>query len=302
MSKHVAVIMGGWSAEREISLVTGEAVSKALRALDYTVTDVDATPDLAAELTSLKPDIVFNALHGRWGEDGCVQGLLEMLGIPYTHSGVLASALAMDKPMAKHVFEQCNIPCAPHVVTTYEALLQEEPMPRPYVVKPINEGSSVGVAIIEESDNGPTLPDCALSSDNVMVEKYVPGRELACGVIGGRALDVVELRPKRGFYDFEAKYSDGITEHLMPAPLSDQLYQRVQAYSALAHDALQCKGISRADFRYDETLGDDGLFILEVNTQPGMTPLSLVPEMAAHDGMDFETLVGWMTEDASCPR
>ena len=235
MSKHVAVIMGGWSAEREVSLVTGEAVSNALHALGYRVTDIDATPDLAADLANVKPDIVFNALHGRWGEDGCVQGLLEMLGIPYTHSGVLASALAMDKPMAKHVFEQCDIPCAPHIVTTYEALLHEDPMPRPYVVKPINEGSSVGVAIIEEGDNGPTLPESAAPADSVMIEKYVPGRELACGVIGGRALDVVELRPKRGFYDFEAKYSDGITEHLMPAPLPDALYQRVQAYSSLSN-------------------------------------------------------------------
>jgi D-alanine-D-alanine ligase len=304
MSKHVAVVMGGWSSEREVSLVTGQAVASALRRLDYQVSDIDASTDLAQQLKDVQPEVVFNALHGPWGEDGCVQGIFEVLNIPYTHSGVLASAMAMDKPMAKKVFRHVGIPCAEHKIVTYEELSQSDPLTRPYVAKPINEGSSVGVQIIQVGDNGPTRPvETADSACKVMIEQYVPGRELACGVIDGRALAITELIPKSGFYDYEAKYSDGLTDHVLPANLPEGIYAKAQEYAALAHNELQCRGISRVDFRYDDTTKDPGdLFILEINTQPGMTPLSLVPEMAAHDGMDFDALVDWMVEDASCLR
>ena len=304
MTKHVAVIMGGWSAERDVSLVTGQAVADALKQRGYQVTEVDAGRNLAAQLQDLGPDIVFNALHGRWGEDGCVQGILEVLNTPYTHSGVMASAVAMDKPMAKKLFERVGIPCAAHKIVTYGELAAEDPMARPYVVKPINEGSSVGVEIVRDGDNQPSLPaEPGIEQRDVMVEQDVPGRELACAVMGGRALGVVELRPIRGFYDFEAKYSDGITEHFLPAPVPDGIYEKVRDWSALAHTELQCRGVTRVDFRYDDTAADPGdLYILEINTQPGMTPLSLVPEMAAHEGIDFADLVHWMVEDASCPR
>jgi D-alanine-D-alanine ligase len=304
MSKHVAVVMGGWSSERDVSLVTGQAVASALRRLDYQVSDIDASTELAQQLKDVQPEVIFNALHGPWGEDGCVQGIFEVLNIPYTHSGVLASAVAMDKPMAKKVFRQVGIPCAEHKIVTYEELSQSDPLTRPYVAKPINEGSSVGVQIIQVGDNGPTRPvETADSACKVMIEQYVPGRELACGVIDGRALGITELIPKSGFYDYEAKYSDGLTDHVLPANLPEGIYAKAQEYAALAHNELQCRGISRVDFRYDDTLKDPGdLFILEINTQPGMTPLSLVPEMAAHDGMDFDALVDWMVEDASCLR
>ncbi|MEE8305908.1 MAG: D-alanine--D-alanine ligase, partial [Gammaproteobacteria bacterium] len=210
MSKHVAVVMGGWSSERDVSLVTGQAVASALRRLDYQVSDIDASTELAQQLKDVQPEVIFNALHGPWGEDGCVQGIFEVLNIPYTHSGVLASAVAMDKPMAKKVFRQVGIPCAEHKIVTYEELSQSDPLTRPYVAKPINEGSSVGVQIIQVGDNGPTRPvEAADSACRVMIEQYVPGRELACGVIDGRALAITELIPKSGFYDYEAKYSDG---------------------------------------------------------------------------------------------
>jgi D-alanine-D-alanine ligase len=304
MTKHVAVILGGWSSERDVSLVTGQAVAVALRRLGYQVSEVDATRNLTTQLQEVKPDIAFNALHGRWGEDGCVQGIFEVLNIPYTHSGVMASAVAMDKPMAKKLFERAGIPCAVHKIVRHSELLAEDPLPRPYVVKPINEGSSVGVEIIREGDNQPSLPaDMDAATRDVMVEQYVPGRELACAVMGGRALGVIELRPQRGFYDYEAKYSDGVTDHLYPAPVPDDIYAKVEAWSILAHEELQCQGITRSDFRYDDTVNDPGdLYMLEINTQPGMTPLSLVPEMAGHAGISFDDLVQWMVEDASCPR
>jgi len=304
MTKHVAVIMGGWSSERDVSLVTGQAAVVALRRLGYQVSEVDATRDLTAQLQELKPDVAFNALHGRWGEDGCVQGIFEVLNIPYTHSGVMASAVAMDKPMAKKLFERAGIPCAAHKIVSHSELVAADPMPRPYVVKPINEGSSVGIEIIHEGDNQPSLPvDMDATTRQVMVEQYVPGRELACAVMGGRALGVIELRPQRGFYDYEAKYSDGVTDHLYPAPVPDDIYAKIEAWSILAHEELQCQGITRSDFRYDDTVNDPGdLYILEINTQPGMTPLSLVPEMAGHAGISFDELVQWMVEDASCPR
>jgi D-alanine-D-alanine ligase len=306
MKPHVAVIKGGWSAEREVSLVSGGAAAKALAARGYRVTEIDAGHDLAQTLAEVKPDAVFNALHGRWGEDGCVQGILEVLEIPYTHSGVMASAVAMNKPVAKRMCAAAGVPVAEDKVVASKDLFRADPLPRPYVVKPIDEGSSVGVVIMKPGDNTFT-PDADgpwRQNAEVMVERYIAGRELTCAVIGDRATrGVTELRPKRGFYDYEAKYSEGLTEHLIPAPVPAEVYERVRGLALAAHQALGCRGVSRADFRYDDTSGGTGeLILLEVNTQPGMTPLSLVPEMAAHEGISFEDLVVWMVEDASCRR
>ena len=304
-NKHVAVVMGGWSAEREVSLVSGQAVSKALTSAGYRVTEVDAGRDLSAQLASLKPDVAFNALHGRWGEDGCVQGLFEVMGLPYTHSGVMASALAMNKPAAKKLFVEAGLPVAQDVVVASDDLFAGDPLPRPFVIKPLDEGSSVGVVIVRDGDNlTPEKPGPWQSNIQVMVERYIPGRELACTVINDKATAVVELRPKRGFYDYEAKYEDGITEHLLPAPLSEAVTQAVQRIALSAHQVLGCRGVTRADLRFDDAGSGtpDDLVLLEINTQPGMTPLSLAPEMAAHQGQSFEALVVWMVEDASCPR
>ncbi|MBI1179760.1 MAG: D-alanine--D-alanine ligase [Alphaproteobacteria bacterium] len=303
MSRHVAVIKGGWSAEREVSLVSGGAAGKALAGRGYRVTEIDAGHDLSQRLTELRPDVVFNALHGRWGEDGCVQGILEVLELPYTHSGVMASAVAMNKPMAKRVFRDAGLPVAEDRVVASADLFKADPLPRPFVVKPLDEGSSVGVVILKPGDNTftPETDGPWRQNPEVMVERYIPGRELTCAVIGGKATQgVTELRPKRGFYDYEAKYSDGVTEHLIPAPLPEALYGKVRDLALAAHEALGCRGVTRTDFRYDETAGE--LVVLEVNTQPGMTPLSLVPEMAAFEGISFDDLVVWMVEDASCRR
>jgi D-alanine-D-alanine ligase len=306
MKPHVAVIKGGWSAEREVSLVSGGAAAKALAARGYKVTEIDAGHDLAQKLAALRPDVAFNALHGRWGEDGCVQGILEVLEIPYTHSGVMASAVAMNKPMAKRVCAAAGVPVTEDKVVASKELFKADPMPRPFVVKPIDEGSSVGVVILQPGDNtfSPEVDGPWHQNAEVMVERYIAGRELTCAVIGDRPTKgVTELRPKRGFYDYEAKYSDGMTEHLIPAPVSPEVYERVRELALAAHQALGCRGVSRADFRYDDTEGGTGqLILLEVNTQPGMTPLSLVPEMAAYEGISFEDLVVWMVEDASCRR
>jgi D-alanine-D-alanine ligase len=306
MKPHVAVIKGGWSAEREVSLVSGGAAAKALASRGYKVTEIDAGHDLAQKLADVKPDVAFNALHGRWGEDGCVQGILEVMEIPYTHSGVMASAVAMNKPMAKRIVAAAGVPVTVDKVVASRDLFKADPMPRPYVVKPIDEGSSVGVVIMKPGDNTFT-PDAEgpwRQNDEVMVERYIAGRELTCAVIGDRPTKgVTELRPKRGFYDYEAKYSDGLTEHVIPAPVPGGVYERIRELALAAHQALGCRGVSRADFRYDDTEGGTGeLILLEVNTQPGMTPLSLVPEMAAYEGMSFEDLVVWMVEDASCRR
>jgi D-alanine-D-alanine ligase len=298
--KHVAVLMGGWSAEREVSLVSGQAVAKALDEVGYKVTPVDVGRDLAQVLTKLKPDVAFNALHGRWGEDGAVQGLLEVLGIPYTHSGVLASAVAMDKPVAKHLFAGAGIPCADGVVVERESLLNMEPLPRPFVVKPLNEGSSVGVAIVQPGDNWTAADDERLLPSRVLVERYIPGREIQVAVMDGRALGAIEIRPKKGFYDYAAKYTAGLADHLMPAPLSEDAYDRVMDYAQRAHQALGCRGVTRSDFRYNED--EDTFYILEINTQPGMTPLSLVPEIAAHSNITFNDLVAWLVEDAGVER
>ncbi|MGE3935470.1 MAG: D-alanine--D-alanine ligase [Rhodospirillaceae bacterium] len=304
MTRRVAVLMGGWSSEREVSLVSGKAVTDALNGAGYAATVIDVDRDLAGLVRALtpRPDAVFNALHGRYGEDGCIQGVLEILGIPYTHSGVVASAIAMDKPMAKRLFADAGLPCAPHLVARRSDVMAHDPMPRPYVVKPPNEGSSVGVHIVREGSNLPPMdPGDAALGELVMVEKYVPGREITVAVMGDRALGATEIVPRAGFYDYRAKYTEGRADHIVPAPIHGKAYDAALAYALAAHRTLGCRGVSRTDMRYDDTGGEPGsLYILEVNTQPGMTPLSLVPEIAAHAGISFADLVAWMVENAAC--
>jgi D-alanine-D-alanine ligase len=304
MAKHIAVLMGGWSAEREVSLRSGHACAEALVRRGYQVTEIDVTREVASVLTAAKPDVALNVLHGRPGEDGTLQGLLEILGIPYTHSGVLASALAMQKDTAKALFRACGVPVAEdRVVSRFEAA-KAHVMPPPYVVKPIAEGSSVGVFIVTEQQSHPPQElyrDDWTFGDRVMVERYVPGKELTCAVLGDRALDVIEIVPTTRFYDYEAKYAAGGSRHLLPAPVLPNVYQEVRRLAVAAHNALGCRGVSRADFRYDDR-GTGNLVCLEVNTQPGMTATSLVPELAAYAGITFDELVQWMVEDASTNR
>ncbi len=304
MSRHVAVLMGGLSAEREVSLVSGAACASALEERGFRVTRVDVDRDLPRRLLELAPDCCFNALHGRMGEDGRVQGLLDLLGIPYTHSGVLASALAMDKPMAKRLFASVGLRCPEGVETTAAALARDgSPLPPPYVVKPAAEGSSVGVSIVRDGALASVLARNSLEpGDRLLVETYVPGHELTCAVLDDRPLAVTEIAPKAGFYDYRAKYTDGLAEHRVPAPLPEAIYERVMDWSLAAHRVLGCRGVSRADFRFDPERGEDGLYLLEVNTQPGMTPLSLVPEQAAHCGIGFADLVVRLVEGARCDR
>lgn len=298
----VAVIMGGWSAEREVSLVTGAACAKALENCGYTVARIDAGRDLAQKLAADSPDVVFNALHGRWGEDGTVQGLLEIMGIPYTHSGVLASSLAMNKPEAKVLFTDAGIPCPAGEVMTRKSLAASNDWAAPMVVKPSNEGSSVGVQIILEGDNASPL-DTGDADESVLVERYIPGREIQVAVMGDRALGAIEILSPGRFYDYEAKYSAGGSRHLMPAPIPEKDYQLALDYALSAHRVLGCRGLTRSDLRYDDTgEGPASLFLLEVNTQPGMTPTSLAPEIAAHLGISFEDLCRQLVEDASCDR
>jgi D-alanine-D-alanine ligase len=304
---HVAVLMGGWSAERPISLRSGAAVADALEGEGYRVTRVDVGRDIPAVLAALKPDVAFNALHGRFGEDGCIQGILECLEIPYTHSGVLASALAMHKERAKAVMKPAGVPVAEARVVTRGDAAKAHVLPPPYVVKPVDEGSSVGVLIIRPGNNewARAILEGGKQDDVVMVERYVAGRELTCAVIGGFVSDVIEIKPKDGlvFYDFEAKYAPGGSIHELPAKVLPDVYQLVRKYTGLAHQALGCRGVSRADFRFDDTPGGTGeLICLEINTQPGMTGTSLVPELAQHAGWSFGELVRWITEDASCQR
>ncbi|PZQ81101.1 MAG: D-alanine--D-alanine ligase [Ancylobacter novellus] len=306
MSRHVAVLMGGWSSEREVSLRSGEACAKAAESVGYRVSRVDVGRDIAEVLTRLKPDVVLNALHGRPGEDGTIQGILEVLGIPYTHSGVLASALAMDKAQAKIVLAAHGIPVPEGRVVTRAEAARAHVLPRPYVLKPVADGSSVGVFIVTEEHEHPpqelNRPDWA-HGDLLLAEKYIPGLELTCAVMGGNALDVIEIQSAVRFYDFEAKYAPGGSVHILPARILPNVYQKVRMLAVKAHDALGCRGISRSDFRYDDTTGDEsGLVCLEVNTQPGMTETSLVPELAAHAGHSFGELVRWMVEDASLDR
>ena len=302
MTKRVAVLMGGWSAEREVSLVSGAAVTEALRALGYHVTAIDVAHDVAGKLADIRPytDLVFNALHGRYGEDGCIQGVCELLQLPYTHSGVLASALAMDKPMAKRLFVDAGLPVPNGRVVAREAMLAGEPMPRPYVIKPLNEGSSVGVIIVREGDNAAFAEEPWHYGKAVLVEEYVAGREITVAVMDGNALGVLEITPREGFYDYEAKYTEGRAAHLLPAPIPEKDYEEALKISATAHDTLGCRGVPRAELRYDDSDGGLGLRLLEINTQPGLTPMSLVPEIAAHAGHDFPALVKWMVEDARC--
>ncbi len=296
----VAVLMGGISAEREVSLNTGRNCAAALREAGFTVVEVDAGRDLAERLVALKPDVAFNALHGPYGEDGCVQGLLEWLGIPYTHSGVLASALAMDKERTKQVYRAHGLPVVDSLLAPKAEVRARHVMPAPYVVKPYNEGSSVGVWIVGEDNNGPPQLDDAMP-DVVMVESYVPGRELTVSVLGDRALTVTDIVTS-GWYDYDAKYKPGGSSHVVPAVLPAEIFDACMDFALRAHQALGCRGLSRTDFRWDESRGLDGLFLLETNTQPGMTATSLSPEQAAHCGLSFPELCRWLVEDASCRR
>lgn len=301
-SKHVAVLKGGWSSEREVSLASGAMCATALEDAGYRVSQVEVRRDLRALLDALEPhpDVVFNALHGRFGEDGTIQAVLNILGIPYTHSGLLASALAMNKPMAKRLFTAAGIPCPEGQVVDVEDLRKGSAIPPPYVIKPLNEGSSVGVHIINASDNHVPIDDWSFG-DKVLLERYIPGRELTVAVLDGCALGVTELRPHEGFYDYKAKYSEGETEHLCPAPIPADAEERAKDYAIRAHNLLGCRGVSRADLRYDESEDGQGrLYLLEINTQPGMTPLSLVPEQAAVRGQSFSELVALMVEAATC--
>ncbi|MEM9797380.1 MAG: D-alanine--D-alanine ligase [Pseudomonadota bacterium] len=296
----IAVLMGGPSSEREVSLSTGRGCAEALRAAGYDVTEIDAGPDLVADLRAAAPDAVFNALHGRWGEDGCVQGVLEWLRIPYTHSGVLASALALDKTRTKAAYRIEGLPVVESRIVPKTVAQADHVLPPPYVVKPNADGSSVGIYIVAEGANAP--PQLAETMPGeVMVETYVPGRELTCTVLGDAALAVTEILTT-GWYDYEAKYAEGGSRHVIPAEVPDEITALCRDHALRAHRILGCRGISRTDFRWDEARGAGGLFLLETNTQPGMTPTSLTPEQAAHAGIDFPALCARLVEDASCDR
>lgn len=305
--KHVAVLMGGFSSERPVSLASGAPCADALEAEGYRVTRIDVARDIATVLTELKPDVVFNALHGPFGEDGTIQGILEYLAIPYTHSGVLASALAMNKEQSKKVAKAAGIPVAESRVINRFSVGANHPMKPPYVVKPVNEGSSFGVVIVKEDQAHP--PQIISSSewrygDTVMVERFVYGRELTCAVMGDVALGVTEIIPVgHSFYDYDSKYVAGGSKHECPAKLSPNIYQKIQTLALKAHQAIGCRGVTRSDFRYDDRHSENGEVIwLEINTQPGMTPTSLVPEIAVEAGHSFGELLSWMVEDASCLR
>lgn len=308
MSRHVVVLMGGWSAEREVSLTSGKAVAAACERLGYRVTALDMDRNVAQRLAELKPDVVFNALHGTPGEDGTVQGMLDLMGIPYTHSGLTTSAVAIDKQLTKTVLVQAGIRMPGGRVVKSESVFNADPLPRPYVLKPVNEGSSVGVAIVTDTCNyGNPISRNAKGPwqefDELLAEPFIPGRELTVAVHNGEALAVTELQPTQGFYDYEAKYTDGLTRHIVPAPIHPDATREAMEMAVAAHNALGCRGVSRADFRYDDTAGEPGtLYLLEVNTQPGMTPLSLVPEQAAYRGISFDALVGMMIEEAGGSR
>ena len=309
MSAKVAVLMGGWSPERDVSLVSGKACAEGLREGGHEVVEYDVSRDLRALIDFLRPvdgkgpDVVFNALHGKYGEDGCIQGVLEVLAVPYTHSGVLASALAMDKPMARHVFTSLGLRVAEGRVIERRSLAWGDPMPRPYVVKPLDQGSSVGVHIVREGDNLAAVELAeAQFGERVLVEKFVPGRELTVAVMGNKPIAVTELRPRTRFYDYEAQYTDGVTEHLVPAPIPQDVYELAKDWALMAHEALGCNGLTRTDFRWDDSLpGTSGLVVLETNTQPGMTPLSLAPEQAKWAGISWPQLMTWMVDHARRP-
>jgi len=300
---HIAVLMGGWSAEREVSLMSGNGVADALESLGHRVTRIDMDRNVAAKLAEAKPDVVFNALHGTPGEDGSVQGMLDLMGIRYTHSGMVTSVIAIDKQLTKQALVPHGIPMPGGRMVSREELYRQDPLPRPYVLKPVNEGSSVGVAIVTAESNvgNPIHPDARgpwQEFEELLAEPFIRGRELTTAVLGDQALGVTELKPKNGFYDYDAKYTDGLTEHVFPAQIPDDVAEACKRIALDAHRLLGCKGASRADFRWDDTQGVDGLFLLEVNTQPGMTPLSLVPEQARHLGIDYASLVQRIVEEA----
>ena len=302
---HVAVLMGGWSAEREVSLSSGHECVKALEVEGFRVTPVDVGHHLAQQLAEVAPDVCFNALHGKWGEDGCVQGLLEVLEMPYTHSGVLASAMAMDKERTKQIVQGVGVPVARGLIVKPEAALADHGMEPPYVAKPVEEGSRVGVVIARSGANRPpdairTIP--VSREGHIMVEKFVAGRELTCCVIGDEVSDIIDIiaADHLEFYDYEAKYAPGGSKHILPARIPDAVRRAIQGHTLAAHRALGCRGVSRSDFRWDEATGE--LAFLEINTQPGLTPTSLVPELAQHMGLSFGALVAWLVEDASTAR
>jgi D-alanine-D-alanine ligase len=303
----VAVLMGGWSAERQVSLASGEACAEALKRAGFNVVPIDVTRErIVPILQDLRPDVAFNALHGKWGEDGCCAAMLETLQIPYTHSGVLASSLAMHKEKSKIIFRAANLPVAESKLVDLETVAAQHPMQPPYVVKPVAEGSSVGVHIVLSSANGPAsmvLEEREVFGDVAMVERFIPGKELTCAVMGDVALGVIDIVSNAAsWYDYKSKYAPGGSQHILPAEIPNDVYRKCQQYALLAHQALGCRGISRSDFRYNDTIKDGELILLEVNTQPGMTGTSLVPELAAHAGHSFEDLVTWMINDASLDR
>ncbi len=305
MTKRVLVLMGGTSSERDVSLMSGAAIVKALAASGYDASTFDVSHDVPALIAALTPapDVVFNALHGSGGEDGTMQGLLELMGIPYTHSGVLASALAMDKPMTKRIVEAAGVRTPKGRVVSVGEIRRDHPMPRPYIVKPVAEGSTVGVHIVREGENLPVLdPDWSFGS-HVLVEEYIPGRELTVGVMGDRALAVTEIRFSGTLFDYTSKYTAGHAEHVIPAPIPQPVYDEAMRIALVAHQAVGCRGISRSDFRYDDKrAGTSGLYFLEINNQPGFTPISLVPEQAQRAGISFGELVSWLVENAACER
>ena len=303
MSLHIAVLMGGWSAEREVSLSSGAGIAAALESLGHRVTRIDMDRDVAATLAAAAPDLVFNALHGTPGEDGSIQGLMDIMGLRYTHSGLATSVIAIDKVLTKQALVPHGVPMPGGRIVSSEELFTADPLARPYVLKPVNEGSSVGVAIVTADGNygnpiGRDVTGPWQEFDALLAEPYVRGRELTTAVLGDRALGVTELRPKTGWYDYESKYTDGMTDHIFPADIPDDITDACKAIALRAHQLLGCKGCSRSDFRWDDERGVDGLFLLEVNTQPGMTPLSLVPEQARHLGMSYPELVQAIVEEA----
>jgi D-alanine-D-alanine ligase len=303
VSLHVAVLMGGWSAEREVSLMSGAGVAEALESLGHTVTRIDMGHDVAARLAAAKPDVVFNALHGTPGEDGSVQGMLDLMGLTYTHSGLATSVIAIDKQLTKLLLVPGGIPMPGGRIVKSETLYDADPLPRPYVLKPVNEGSSVGVAIVTAEGNtgnpiARTTPGPWTEFDELLAEPYIRGRELTTAVLGETALGVTELKPLSGWYDYESKYTDGKTEHIFPAAIPDEITAACKQIALDAHRLLGCKGASRSDFRWDDEAGVEGLFLLEVNTQPGMTPLSLVPEQARHCGISYPQLVQAIVDEA----
>lgn len=306
MTKHVAVLMGGLANERPVSIKSGTECARALREAGYRVTELDVGYDVAEKLRELKPDVAFNALHGPYGEDGTIQGVLEFLRIPYTHSGVLASALAMNKHQAKIMLKAAGVPVTDHVIADRAQVARSHVMAPPYVVKPIADGSSFGVFIVKADQAHPPqeiLREDWNGGEEVMVERYIPGRELTCAVMGDVALGVTEIVTDLAFYNYEAKYAKGGSNHIIPAPVQPKIYDKVQKMSLKAHAALGCRGVTRTDFRFNDRAGEDGeLVCLEINTQPGMTETSLVPEQARFAGHSFPELVAWMVEDASCSR